>query len=126
MPRPQNSPRGLFSKSVLGVGSATLSADSTGNVKASGGIKVSNGLSTLTGNSTGNLVLSGGVKLNNVQTLKSNSTGSLVVGAPLAAKPSNDQGVAFGIVSNTTGVGIVVNSTGTTWKWLSTTATQPT
>lgn len=126
MARPQNSPRGLFSKNGIAVGAATITADSTGNVKASGGVKVSNGAATLTGNSTGNLVLSGGVKLNNVQTLKSNSTGALVVGAPLAAKPSTDQGVAFGIVSNTTGVGIVVNSTGTTWKWLSTTATQPT
>lgn len=125
MARPQNSPRGLFSKSSLAIGAATITANSTGVALFSGGVKVSN-LATLTGNSTGNLVLSGGVKLNNVQTLRANSTGSLVVGAPLAAKPSNDQGIAFGIVSNTTGVGIVVNSTGTTWKWLSTTATQPT
>ena len=125
MARPQNSPRGLFSKGVIAVGAAQLSADSTGNVKASGGVKVSNGNATLTGNSTGHLVLSGGVKLNNVQTVRANSTGNLIVGAPLAAKPTTDQGVAFGIVSNSTGVGIVVNSTGVTWKWLATTAVQP-
>lgn len=102
MAHPQNSPRGLFAKNSVAVGAATLTADSTGN-----------------------LVLSGGIKLNNVQTVKSNSTGALVIGAPLAALPSTDQGIAWGVLSNSTGVGIVVNSTGTTWKYLLTTSVQP-
>lgn len=45
---------------------------------------------------------------------------------PLAAKPSAAIGAAIGIVSNSTGVGLVVNTGTTTWKWLSTTTLQPT
>jgi len=36
------------------------------------------------------------------------------------------RGAALGIVSNSTGVALVVNVTGTTWKYLNTTAIQPT
>jgi len=40
--------------------------------------------------------------------------------------PSTDQGVAFTMISNSTGVAMAVNTTGTTWKYLSVTSVQAT
>jgi hypothetical protein len=45
---------------------------------------------------------------------------------PLTAKPSSARGAAIGIVSNSTGVALAINVTGTTWKYLNVTTLQPT
>ncbi len=97
----QNSPRGLFAKERIDVGS-----------------------NQVTGNSTA-LVLSQGVKISDAQTLTGNSTG-IVHGDPEAALPSTDEGAAWTIISNSTGVALAINTTGTTWKYLNVTSVQPT
>lgn len=44
-----------------------------------------------------------------------------------AALPGNvDGGVTFTLVTNSTGVALGVNTTGTTWKYLNVTSVQPT
>lgn len=54
------------------------------------------------------------------------NTQTIVVQNPLTAKPTADRGVAFTLISNSTGVAMCVNTTGTTWKYLNVTAIQPT
>ena len=71
------------------------------------------------------VLLSVGVKLNNSQTLTGNST-AIVHGNPESALPSTDNGAAWTIISNSTGVAVAVNTTGTTWKYLNVTSVQPT
>lgn len=100
MAHPQSSPRGLFAKQRIDVGSQQITTDSTG------------------------LVLNNGIKLSNARHLTANSTA--YIGTGEAAIPTTDNGIAFTFVSNSTGVAIVVNSTGTTWKFLNVTSVQPT
>ena len=57
--------------------------------------------------------------------LTANSTG-FVVGTTESAIPTTDDGAAFTIISNSTGVAMAINSTGTTWKYLNVTSVQPT
>ena len=101
MGRPQNSPRGMFAKSRVDVGAQQLTDDAT------------------------NLVLSGGIKISNARSLTANSTG-FVAGTTESAIPTTDEGAAFTIGENSTGVFMAINSTGTTWKYLNTTSVQPT
>ena len=102
MAHPQSSPRGLWAKNRIDVGA-----------------------NQITGNSTA-LVLSAGVKVSNAQTLTANSTG-LVFGDPASALPGNvDNGVTVGVISNTTGVALFVNTTGTEHQYVNTTSIQPT
>jgi len=102
MARPQSSPRGLFAKQRIDVGSAQLTYDANG------------------------LVLNGGVKISNAQTLTANSWG-LVFGNPASALPGNvDNGVLLGLISNSTGVAGFINTTGTAHKYLQVTSVQPT
>ena len=42
------------------------------------------------------------------------------------AIPTTDQGVCFTFVSNSTGLALAINTTGTTWKYLSVTSVQAT
>lgn len=61
------------------------------------------------------------------QELTYNSTSQgLTFSNPVSAKPSTDQGATFTVGSNSTGVFMALNSTGTTWKYLSLTSVQPT
>jgi len=54
------------------------------------------------------------------------SVGNGRILAPVAAKPSTDKGIAIQFISNSTGVALAINTTGTTWKYLSATSIQPT
>lgn len=101
------------------------SADTNGLVLA-GGVKVSNkAKALLTGNSTG-LIVAGGVKISNKQMLTANSTG-LVFADYASSLPGNvDNGVLFGLISNSTGACAFINTTGTTHKYLNVTTKQPT
>jgi hypothetical protein len=102
MAHPQSSPRGLWAKNRIDIGA-----------------------NQLTGNSTA-LVLSAGIKVSNAQTLTGNTTG-VVFGDPASALPGSvDNGVLIGVLSNSTGVALFINSTGTTHKYLNVTAAQPT
>ena len=102
MAHPQSSPRGLFAKNRIDVGSQQITQNSTA------------------------LILSGGIKISNAQTFTGNSTG-LVAGNAASALPGNvDNGILFGILSNSTGVALFVNSTGTDHKYLNVTSIQPT
>lgn len=102
MARAQNSAKGLFSKNRIDVGGNSLTYNSTA------------------------LILSAGVKVSNKQTLTANSTG-LVFANPASALPGNvDNGVLIGLVSNSTGVALFINSTGTTHVYLNVTSIQPT
>lgn len=61
------------------------------------------------------------------QTLTYNTTtNGLTFSNPVSAKPSTDQGNTISLVKNSTGVALVVNTTGTTWKYLNVTSKQPT
>ena len=134
MPRAQNSAKGRFAKTVIQVPTAgslhfeayhattsLVSADSTGLVLAAG-IKISNkAAGVITGNATG-IVLVGGVKISNKQTLTANSTG--YISSVVAAKPSARSAAKLAFYTNSTGINaLMVNTTGTTWKFLRATAT---
>lgn len=60
------------------------------------------------------------------QTALTSPVAGVLAATGLSTIPSADRGIAFGLVSNSTGVALVVNSTGTTWKYLNTTSIQPT
>ena len=123
MAHPQSSPRGLWAKNRIDVGSNQITGNSTALV-LSAGLTVSN-LQTLTGNST-TLIVSGGVKISNAQQLTANTTGLVFDDAATALPGNIDNGVLIGVMTNTTGVAAFVNSTGTTHKYLLTTSVQPT
>lgn len=125
---PQNSPRGLrtFKKVnlVADAGTVTaLTANSSGivldrGVKVSG---VTNG--QLTADSTG-LVLPGSVKVTNARYIGANSTGYTFTAQ--AAKPTTRTSAKWSFITNSTGVnGILINTTGTTWKFVNVTTLIP-
>lgn len=103
--RPQNSPKGLFIKRQLGV------TNSTGNV------------TNLTANSTG-LVLDKQIKLSNAQQLGANSTGFIL--GSRANKPATRSSAKIAQLTDSTGRNaVMVNTTGTTWKYLNVTSVLP-
>jgi len=104
MAHPQGTPRGLHAQQRLDLHDGT----NTHN---------------LTVNSTA-VIFSGGIQISAAQTLTGNST-AIIHGAPESAIPTTDNGVAWTMVSNSTGVAVVVNTTGTTWKYLNVTTLQP-
>ena len=119
MARPQNSPIGLFAKNRIDVGSQQLTYNSTA-LLFNGGIRLSGQANAImTGDSTG-VVLVGGIKISSARTLTANSTG--FVATAESAIPSTDEGAAFTLVSDSTGVALAINATGTTWKYLATTS----
>lgn len=107
MPRPQNSPKGLFSKNSFRI------VDASGNAI------------TLTANSTA-LLLDKGIRLNSAGYIRSNSTGFSFTAQ--AAKPSTrTAGYRWTFIQDSTGrCAIAVNTTGTTWKFLNVTSLIPT
>jgi hypothetical protein len=101
MAHPQSSPRGLWAKNRIDIGANQLTGDSTA------------------------LVLNQGLKVSNARYITADSTGFVLTSE--AALPGDvDGGVQFTMISNSTGVCMAVNSTGTTWKYLNTTDAQPT
>lgn len=120
MAHPQSSPRGLFAKQRIDVGAQQLTTNASGLV-LNNGVKV--GSAQLTSDTT-SLVLAGGVKISDARYITANSTAYIFTAE--AALPTTDNGIAMSFVSNSTGVAVVVNSTGTTWKYLNVTTVQPT
>jgi len=105
MAHPQTTPRGVIAARLIQLN------DTSGNS------------TNLTQDSTG-VVLSGGVKLNSARIITANSTAYTLTAESVL--PGNvDGGVAFTIVSNSTGVAMAVNTSGTTWKYLNVTTKQP-
>jgi len=99
MAHPQNSPRGLFAKARIDIGSQQLTYNSTG------------------------LLFSGQIRLNGQKYIGSNTTGYALTS--VATIPSTDGGnfkIAM-IVSAAGTAALAVNTTGTTWKYLRTTGT---
>ena len=97
----QSSPRGLWAKNRIDIGSNELTGDSTA------------------------LVLSAGVKISDARYITADTTGFVLTAE--SALPGNvDGGIQFTAISNSTGVALAVNSTGTTWKYLNVTTAQPT
>jgi len=102
MAHPQSSPRGLFAKNRIDIGSNQITGDSSG------------------------ILLNAGLKISNAQLLTADSTG-IVHGNAVSALPGSvDGGIQWTLVSNSTGVAFAVNTTGTTWKYLNVTTLQPT
>ena len=97
---PQNSPRGLFSKKQV-------------DIAEDGGVYVHD-YST------------------NTAVVAANSTGPIFAGQmtftdAASSLPGNvDAGIAVRLVSNSTGVAIALNTSGTAWKFLNVTSAQPT
>lgn len=134
--RPINTPRGIFVKDNIGISANSgngfyffgystttvlVSANSTG-LTVAGGVKVSGQANaTLTGNSTG-VVVAGAVRVSNAKYISANTTGFVFTAA--ATKPSTRSASKWAFITNSTGVNsIAVNTTGTTWKYLSLTST---
>ena len=113
--RAQNAAKGFFQKQkvVIIEGGELYFAD------------YSNTTAAMTGDATG-VVFEAGIKISDKQGLTANSTG-LIFGNPDGSLPGNvDNGVLFGLISNSTGVAAFINSTGTTHKYLNVTTLQPT
>lgn len=109
MTKAQNSPRGLFKKAYAEV--TSLAAGTfTGTATAFG-------VTTLT---AGTLVLGTGAN-----SITSPSVGVLTLSSTGKA-PTTDKGKAIACLFNSTGVALMLNTTGTTWKYLLTTSEQPT
>jgi len=120
----QNSPRGLFIKQNIGIAeggglflddystrTAALTASTTG-VQFAGGIKLS---ATSKG-----LISASGPGLSLVGS-------SIVFSAPGGSIPGNvDRGGGVTIMSNSTGVALCLNTTGTTWRYIEVTSRQRT
>ena len=143
MAHPQSSPRGLLAKQRVDVGAQQLTDGTTylnlnNGVRISGlagglltatatelvlpgGVKVSNAVGgLLTANAT-DLLCPGGVRISGARILRANSTG-FVAATVETALPETDNGAAFTVISNSTGVALAINTTGTTWKYLSVTS----
>lgn len=120
----QNSPRGLFIKQNIGIAeegglfledysqrTAALTASATG-VQFAGGIKLSGTSKAMIAGAGPGLTLSGS---------------SIVFTAPGGDLPGNvDRGGAITIMSNSTGVALCLNTTGTTWRYIEVTSRQRT
>lgn len=102
MARPQNSARGLFAKARVDVGSQQVTYSAT------------------------HAIFSGGITISNAQGITANSTGLVFGNAASALPGAVDNGVLVGVGSNSTGVFLFVNSTGTTHKYFNLTSVQPT
>lgn len=147
MPVVTNSPRGLFTKQQINVGSQELTYNST-TLNISGGIKISGAAGgVITANST-SANFAGGIKVSNENggLITANSTGATFAGTvtlggalvgshaskavlidSTAALPGSVSHVAgFVLIDNSTGQTVAVNTTGTTWKYLNVTSVQPT
>ena len=107
MARPQNSPRGLFQKERIDIGSQSLTYNSTGLILSS----------ALT---TGGALTLGGALVG------SDATGAVILDTT-AALPGNVTAGGAGImlVANSTGTALVINTTGTTWVYANTTTANP-
>lgn len=137
MSRPQNAPKGLFTKKQINVGTQELTYNST-HLILSGGIKLGGAAGgAITANSTGAtfagaVTLGAGLTLNGSLNLGgtvngSNSTTNSIITSATAALPGNVQGVVgLTVLQNSTGIAYLVNTTGTTWKYLNVTTAQPT
>jgi hypothetical protein len=101
MAHPQNSPRGLFAKNRIDVGTQNITDDGT------------------------NLVLSGSIKIDNAAGGVINANSSGIILPTVSALPATRVvgGVAF--FSNSTGRSLVFHSTGTTWLYASGTSVAP-
>lgn len=110
MAHPQSSPRGLFAKNKVTTAGTIMFED------------YSTSTDLLSADSTG-LVVAGAVKISNAVTIAGNGTGQISVSA-VAAKPSARQATKrWAFFKNSTGVtNLVINVTGTTWKYVSVTS----
>jgi hypothetical protein len=130
MARAQNSAKGRFTKKSMvvptggglifgayGSGASNLLAGNSTGLTVAGGVRLSGQANaTLTGNSTG-LIVAGGVKVANQKTVSANSTGWIFTAA--ATKPATRSAAKIAFLTNSTGKNtIMVNTTGTTWKYL--------
>ena len=101
MAHPQSSPRGLWAKERIDLGSQQLTKNSTA------------------------VLFSGGIRISGARYITADSTGFVLTTE--SALPGNvDGGNQFTMISNSTGVCLAINSTGTTWKYLNVTTAQPT
>lgn len=114
MTKAQNSPRGLFKKANAEFTAATVT---TLTASTFSGTSTAFGVTTLT---AGTLVLGAGAN-----SITSPSAGVVTLSSTGTA-PTTDKGRAIACLFNSTGVALMINSTGTTWKYLSTTSEQPT
>ena len=121
MAHPQSSPRGLFAKERIDIGSQQLTFNST-SLNLSGGIKVNSSAGgLLTANASG-LTIGGALTLGGTL-IGSDATGAVLL-ETTSALPGNVTAGAAGIllVTNSTGTSLAINTTGTTWVYMGTTS----
>ena len=107
MAHPQTSPRGLWQKGAIKVGADGLFFAPYSETSA-----------LLDSNSTGLLI-------NSTKALAANGTGYIF--STVAAKPAARSSSKVAFLRNSTGVNaVMVNTTGTTWKYLNVTTVLPT
>lgn len=113
--RAQNSAKGRFQKNVI-------------VISASGefwGADYSTSAKAFSFDANG-IVLAGGVTISNAQLLTANSTGLKFTNYGSDLPGNVDNGALFGMISNSTGVALFINSTGTTHKYIAVTTKFPT
>ena len=108
MAHPQSSPRGLFAKERIDVGSQQLTYNSTAMI-FSAGVQITGAGGLITANSTG-LTTAGTVTLGGML-IGSGSAGALVLDTT-AALPGNVSADGFVLVENSTGKNLAINTTG--------------
>ena len=114
MARPQNSARHeAFTRVTLAASGEFHAADYSTSSKA------------LNFDSNG-AIFAGGIKISNKQLITANSTGFVLANYASDLPGNVDNGALFGLISNSTGVALFINSTGTTHKYLSVTTKFPT
>lgn len=129
MARPQNSPRGLFQKERIDVGSQQLTYNSTALI-LNAGIQIAGAGGLITANSTG-LTTAGTVETGGALTLGGTLIGSDASGAIVlettAVLPGDvsADGAGIMLVANSTGSALAINTTGTTWVYANTTTANP-
>jgi len=135
MAHPQNSPRGLWHKNAFKVSgdgilftpysetTALLDSNSTG-LTVAGQVRLG-ATYYITANTTGVTTSATQLRIGASKYIGTNSTGWTFTAA--AAKPTTRSAAKIAFLTNGTGVNaVMVNTTGTTWKYLNVTTILPT
>ena len=120
MAHPQNSPRGLFAKNRIDLGSNQITNASSG-LKFNLGLALSGGTDYITANSTATVLPTGLALSAQSDYFTANSTAPLIFPST-AVLPSTRVVGGLVFVSNSTGKMLAYHSTGTTWKYASATS----
>jgi hypothetical protein len=125
MAHPQGTNRGYIAKQRIDVGKAQSTYDSTGNVKFNAGLALSGGSDVITQDSTGNVAITDGIKISGQTSAVTQSANGLIIPVVTSAPTGRVHNGTIAVLQNSTGQAVMLNTTGTTWKYLNVTDAQP-